>query len=154
MSVSNSTDPVQTIIDILDNAAASEWSNAYGVPRFIERLEETEFSVKKNRSDPACYVWSSVDGDFSQMGAGYDAELDDQVVQVDVWDRDSATRAATIAGDVRSIAYNYATDNQSSTKWSEIAPQSESDIRAETATRRGNHYVLQEFIMLHAYREL
>lgn len=155
MSVSTSTDPVKTIIDILNDADPGEWTNSYGAPEWVERQEDTEFSTKTNRTHaPAAYVWSPSDGDFTQMGAKYDAYLDDQIAQVVVWDADSADRTSTIAGDVRDIIFDFATDNQSSTEWSEIAPDTESDLRAERHPRSSDHFVVRLNSILHAYREL
>jgi hypothetical protein len=153
--VSSSTDPVRTILDILQAASDSKWSTIIGAPDYLERMEETEFSTKTNRTGgPAVYVWSPAEGPFEQMGASYGAYFDDQVVQTDVWSVDSAARAAGLAGDVRDIVFDFATDNQQSTEWSEIAPDSENDLRAETAVRRADHYVVQVQVGLHAYREL
>jgi hypothetical protein len=155
MSVSTTTDPVKTVIDVLNDGTASEWTNGYGTPDFIERLEATQFSTKTNRgASPAIYVWSPADGTFEQMGAGYDAYLEDEIVQCDVWDYDSASRTATIANDVRDIVFDFATDNKQTTKWAEIAPTAESDLRAENTVRTGEHYVSQVTVQLHAYREL
>lgn len=150
MSVTSSTDPVKTIIDLLDNASASDWTNA--TPDHIERWEETMFNIKTNRNGTGLYLWQATDGDKEQMGANYDHYREDEIVQIDIWDRASSTAAYEYLEDVETILFGYATDNYNSTEWGEIAPIGETDSRAQKRNRDASHYITALQCKLHARR--
>lgn len=151
MSVSSSTDPVQTVVDILQNA--STWSEAGSAPDHIERYSATDFSRKERRDTvDAVYVIQSDPGSSEQIGAGADPYRDEKVVRAEVWTPESETLAHQYFLDVRSIANGYATDNEQQTEWTRIATIGDDDARASARARGVDHYIYAALIELVAAR--
>lgn len=142
MTLANETDPVEAIRLILANSAAGDWSNAGVKPTHIEAVQASQMKIKTQRSDPAVYIWRPADGAFEQFGANYDHYNETQVVQCEAWDKQSSDQAHNFAEDIRSICFQYATDNFNKTAWGEITPESDTDNRHESrAARRADHFV-------------
>lgn len=143
MSVTSSTDPVQTVLDVLQATSDSDWTGVK--PTHIERVEDSPRKLKENRvEEDAVYVWSPAEGDFPPASAGVDDYLDVQVVQCDAWAAPETSRGAgEIAGDIRSyVASNFWRDRKQQTVWNEIAPDSEDDRRASQRARGSDHEVV------------
>lgn len=154
MSVSTSTDPVQTIVDILEAAADADWATAGGPPDVIEKSEATDFSRKQRRDTlDAVYVLSADSGTVSKIGARYEPYRDERTVRAEVWTPASETLAEAYRQDIRDISLEYANDNQTATAWTQIAPAGDDDLRASTRARGVDHYVVAELIQLLAARE-
>jgi len=123
MSVTSSTDPVQTIVDILDDASSSDWANGGSIPDRIERTENSDPSDKarsQRLSDISLYVFSPADGDLSKFSADDDA-IQTETAQVDIYTDDSDT-TNNYASDVISITGGYSSDNEQETAWTDIWP--------------------------------
>lgn len=132
MSVTSSTDPVQAIVDILQNASASDWASGGSTPDRIERTESSEPSTKQRsqrRSDVSLYVFSPAEGDLSKFSADDDG-IQTETAQVDVYTDDSDT-TNNYASDVISITADYATDNEQQTAWTDIWPTTPVDTTGQ-----------------------
>ena len=131
MSVTSTKDPVQAVVDILDNEAASAWpSNT--APDRIERAEESDPSQKEGdqrRSQVSLYVQNLADGDLRKQHAA--GGLDERyVIEVQVWTGDSADTNAYYRAIIEDIMPAYYTDNNDLTNFYDIAPESSGDARA------------------------
>lgn len=133
MSVTSATDPVKTVIDLLDNAAAGDWDQGGSVPDRIERAEASEPSEKlrdSRRTDNSLYVFSPADNDITKFDAGGNQDIT-EVVQVDVFCQDAST-ANNYASDVIDILNDYTNDNNDQTKWTDIWPESVDDQTSQS----------------------
>jgi len=131
MSVTSSKDPVKTIIDLLDNAAAADWDQGGSVPDRIDRSEAHEPSEKLRDSrlnDISLYIFSPADADRRRFSAAGDAEYT-EIVQVDIFAQGSST-ANHYAADVIDILDDYTIDNGDQTAWVDIWPESVDDQTA------------------------
>lgn len=145
-ATSTSTDPVQTVIDLLSGTTAANWPSGTK-PDPIEHQWDSTQRTKDNRSGVAAYVWSPDIGTQEQLSA--DGATKDQVetIDVDVWSADPV-EANDVAGDVVAILEDYWNDKQANTEWHRIRPQSTDDRRAETLARRADHHVVSVEVQL------
>jgi hypothetical protein len=120
MSVSDTTDAVETVKDILDDTTDADWTNTGSKPPVIEYQWESTQNEKLQRAhrQDAVYVWSPAEGSLEQFAARYQSYL----------------------------------DNQSSTKWRDIRPETENDIRQETNPERSDVYRIITLVRLRARR--
>lgn len=131
MSVTSATDPVATIIDLLDNAADSDWTSS-SPPDRIERKENSEPSERLRNSrlaDVSLYVWSSATGEFVKWSAEGDTDQT-EVVRVEILTNDDTT-TNDYAGDVIDILRTYVNDNEDQTGWVDIWPDSIDDSTSQ-----------------------
>jgi len=154
MSVSDTTDAVTTVKDILEDTTDSDWTNTGSKPPVIEYQWESTQNEKLQRAhrQDAVYVWSPAEGSLEQFAARYQSYLDNQVVNVDPWTTEGHSRAASLSADIRDITNDYVLDNQSSTKWRDIRPETENDIRQETNPERSDVYRIITLVRLRARR--
>jgi len=131
MSVTSATDPVATVVDLLDNAAAGDWTNSE-VPDRIQRKEDSEPNERQKDtrlSQVSLYVWSPVEADLQKWSA--EGETDQQeTVRVDVM-TNNATDSNAYAGDVVDILRSYTNDNKSQTEWVDIWPDGIDDSTSQ-----------------------
>lgn len=142
---SSASDPVDTVIDILDGAGASVWTNA--APSTVEAWEETTQRGRESESDPALYIWSPIEGTFDEFGAEYSRRDTTETVEIQCWvlgtsESDGRSKASEYAGDVVSILDEYARDNHDRTTWHQIKPVNDSDERAAKTARQTDHYII------------
>lgn len=150
-ATSTSTDPVQTIVDLLDGTAEPNWPGGTK-PTYIERRWDSSRNEKRRRKDPAAYAFSPDIGTQRQYGPDADTKIRTEVIDVNVWARDHAV-ADTVASDVITILEDYWNDGQASTAWNRIRPQSADDQRGEDTLetvmgRRDNQYIITPRIEL------
>lgn len=151
MSVSTSDDPVQTVVDILEDA--STWTEAGSAPDKIERYEETNFSRKQRRDTlDAIYVIKPDAGTSERIGANYDPFRDEHVVRAEVWTPTSHSAAHNYFLDVRSIVNGYVGDNKDQTTWTQIATIGDDDLRGSKRAESVDHYIYAALIELIAPR--
>lgn len=154
MSVTSSTDPIQTVVDILDATDAGDWPNAGSKPTYIERVEESPRNTKENRtSADAVYVWMPTEGSQDQFSAGVESYLDAAVVQVDAWsassNSDPAGQAHALVEDVRSyFASNYWTDTAGKSNWHRIEPQASGNTTAHMNPRKADQGIATQQLRL------
>lgn len=160
MSVTtSSTDPVQTVYDILNGA--SEFSGGYGLaygylyggkdtwtntaPEVYKRWNWGQQDREMN-NDPAIYIWSPESSNRPAFSADYDTINQNQVVEASVWmpdgDSNAETKVSEYAVDVINLLEEYGTDNKGRTKWNWIRPTADNDFRAENITRKTDHFVI------------
>lgn len=157
MSVSDTTDAVATVKDILEDTTDSDWTAAGTKPSVIEYQSETDQNGKHQRAQrgtDALYLWSPAEGTVESYAAQYNSYLDSQVVNVDPWTSKSRSHAANLSGDIRDIINDYALDNKSSTEWNRIRPETENDLRHEASAERSPVYRIITLVRLVARREV
>lgn len=142
---STSSDPVQTIVDLLDGADASLWTNASPI---VEAFEDSSQQTKEHRRDPALYCWSPVDGNFEEFDAEYSHRETGETIEIQVWclgdsHADGQVDANQYASDIVSILDEYARDNYNRTQWHQIKPDSVTDERAGKPYRDTDHFILR-----------
>ena len=152
MSITTSTDPRQTILDLLDNTTDSDWTQAGSKPTILERQEEVSQSTKGNRRDDAVYCYQPTDETTSQFGYSYDRYQNSADVTADVWTPTSQSQARALAEDIQTILFQYVNDNKSATDWHRIRPVSVTDLRHEKIADQGDHYRVQVEVRLRALR--
>lgn len=150
-ATSSSDDPVQTIIDLLSGTAEADWPNGTK-PDPIEDRWTTSRNEKRRRKSPAAYVHSPDIGTQEQYGRDADVKVQTEVIDVDVWARDSGD-ADTIASDVITILEDFWNDSKANTNWNRIRPQSVNDRRGEDSFetvmgRRHNQYIISPRVEL------
>lgn len=137
MSVTSATDPVATVIDLLDNESGN-WTHAAGDPDRIERSEVSEPSEKHRNSrleDVSLYVFSHDVGDLRKFDAAGSIHQT-EVCQVDIYTND-ADKTNAYQSDVVQFLQAYANDNQSKTSWVDIWPTTPIDNTAQAFYREG-----------------
>lgn len=150
MSVSTtSTDPVQTVVDILDGTAESNWPNGTK-PTHIEKQWQSTFQTKSNRDRPAAYAFSPERGTQDQFGRNADTKVRTETIEVDVWTT-SASDTDSIAADVITILEDYYNEGKTNTQWNRIRPAEADDRRSETLAQRTDHHVIS--VQVHLERE-
>lgn len=159
-ATSTSTDPVQTVIDLLTGTPADEWTGDKPDP--IERQWAHDFNWKQNQNGPSAYVWSPEVGTQDQLSADGTVKDQTETIGVDVWaptptpayggvygaTYGSADVAVTVADDVVAILEDYWNDRTANTRWHRIRPQSVDDRRAEAIARRADKHVISVQVQL------
>lgn len=151
MSVSTSSDPVETVKDVLDDMEMSDWAELEALPDRIALSEASEPSEKLRNSrlsEVSVYVWSPATGVFDQHSAGVSHYIDNQVVQCDVYAGTTA-KAGNAAADIRAhFAGNYWNDNSQKSNWKTIRPTEENDQRAGAFHVNGFHVVSVQLALM------
>lgn len=143
MSVSsNSTDPVQSTIDLLDGYTG--WS--LQTPE-VHHVAEVSQQDRENNPNPAIYVWSPLDGSMEGLGAKREKTIQTDTVEATIWvlddaDTDAKDDIATYHAETINFLEDYVTDNYDNIEFHNIRPDVESDIRNEKVARRTDHYVM------------
>lgn len=131
MSTTSSTDPAETLVDVLLAAPASDWPGSTAPDR-IELAEESQPSDKTNtqrQTDVSLYVDVPVDGDYSVFSADGDL-VRTHAPQVAVYTNASST-THSYARAVVSIIQSYHADNETETAWVDGRPTASTDDRAQ-----------------------
>lgn len=149
-ATSDSTDPVQTIVDLLDGSAVSKWSGTK--PEYIEPDWESSENEKRSRSrdGPAAYASSPAVGPQDSFSADADVKIQTETVTVEIRSLGHATGTdtASIASDVVSILEDYWHDSKEFTEWNRIQPQETDDQRADSLARRADQEVINVTVSL------
>jgi len=146
-ATSDSSDPVQTVVDLLDNTDSDNWPNGTK-PTYIERRWDVDFGTKANRADPAVYVHSPEAGTHEQLSTAGDTKHREETIAAEVWAVAQPDHDA-IASDVRAILEDYWDDSDGNTNWDRIRPRRDDDRRQEHFAQRTDHYVTSITIELH-----
>lgn len=141
MALATETDPVQTVIDLLDATTDSDFTGSK--PAHVERYEEREARIKAQRSGDALYVFQPAETDVAQLAADYSALDHSSVVHVEAWTLTGSAKAWELAEDVHDhVTTQYGVDNKSSTQWQVIRPTGFVDFRqGSKAARRADHFI-------------
>ena len=148
MSVTSATDPVEAVIDLLNNAAAGEWPSST-VPDRIERMEDSTPSERlrdTRLNDVSLYVHSPDNAQLLKYDPAGDNVDQTETVQVMCFTEDDSTANNYVAS-AQTILAGYATDNQQQTAWVDIWPESVADSTAE-AFGTNNFSVIALFVSL------
>ncbi len=129
LATSTSTDPVQTIEDLLTGTVSGDYPNGTK-PDPIEKHWESEYRTKANRSGTAAYVRSPQVGEQEQISTAGETKDQTERVDVEIWGDDQGT-VATIAGDVEAILEDYWNDRTANTQWTRIRTLGQDDRRQE-----------------------
>ena len=148
-ATSNSSDSVQTVVDLLDGTDQNNWPTGTK-PEYIERSWDSDYRTKSNRADPAVYVRSPEDGTIESFSARSTIKDESETVVAAVWATDDST-ASDIGGDVVSILEDYWNDRQANTQFHRIRPRRVNDARQEHVARQTDHYTIT--VRVHLRRE-
>lgn len=151
-ATSNATDPVQTVVDLLENTDSANWPSGTK-PTYIERSWDIDFRTKTNRADPAVYVRSPEDGTIDAFSARSTIKDESETVTAVVWATDDSI-AGDIAGDIASILEDYWNDRQENTEFHRIRPRRVADSRQEHIARRTDHYTIGVQVALRRERSI
>lgn len=142
MATSSSTDPVQTLIDLLTGTPQASWPNGTK-PTHIEAWPDTSHDKRLKRADPSVYIRTGQPGDQQPLSKDADHSLNTETVHCDIYSPDK-TEAYTIAEDVEAILEDYWHDENGDTEWTHgIRPQGKEDLREEHSARRSGQYVVR-----------
>jgi hypothetical protein len=140
MSLSTTRDPVDTIVALLNNTTAADFT---GNKPQIFRYDETTSKGRQNEARPALYVVAF--GSTTLTRFGVDPGVDDtqqeqgevQVICATLQQAD----AQTLAEDVVGILRGFQADNFDSTNQHAIMPTSIVDNRAQKMARMTNQFI-------------
>lgn len=144
-ATSNSTDPVQATVDLLEGAASSVWTHAD--PDVFNRWETTQ-QHREQYAQPAIYVWSPIEGTFDRLSAD-NAYLDEtQTIECSVWvlndaSENSAKKCADYGDDLIQFLSSYGNDNEAKTSFHGVNPTNVNDLRAENIPRQSDHFLVE-----------
>jgi len=136
-ATSTAGDPVQAVVDLLNGAQSSVWTNQ--APEVYLQWDVTQRGRETN-NNPALYVWSPVEGTFDPLAADYTRLDEEQTIEIDVWTLDPEI-TATVATDVIQFMSEYGNDNEDKTEFLHLRPESTGDARAEHIARQTDHYI-------------
>lgn len=140
MSVTSDTDPVDAVVDILNNAAVGEWTNT--TPE-IYRYSETTTKGRENEANDALYVLSLGGTSLTRYGVDpgtQDQQNEDGQVQVLCASLDNQN-AQDLSRDVTGILRGYMSDNYTQTNMHYLEPTDIVDSRAQKIARMTDHFV-------------
>jgi hypothetical protein len=140
MSVTNASHHTQVIIDLLENADATEWQPA--TPTVKHYWDDAQSERGPGADQPAIlYVWSPTGSTldrFSMDGDKFDRE---DSVEVQAWSLDETT-TEQLQSDVVDILSQYLDDNETETPYTDVAPVGAEDFREQKPARTTDHYVM------------
>jgi len=145
MSVTDSPDPVDAIVDILKATDTTNWSNRK--PSLIESMEQTSPKGRENRQDDAIYV-RGPGIDIERFSADPDDLMEDGTAEILIYSLDR-TRLTTHTRDVIDFLRGYMNDNYEDTVFHNIVPTATTDNRQAKITRQTNHFVSLVEVELH-----
>ena len=137
MSISDSTNPVDALIEILEATDTAEWT--LSKPE-INRHDEISPKGRENNQDDAVYVRSAAGVSFDRFSADPSDLKQDGSPTVLVYSLDE-DRARTHAGDIVEFLRQLMNDNYAQTAFHNIEPTEVVDNRASKITRQTNHFV-------------
>jgi len=140
MSVTSDRDHVEAVIDLLENAADTEWSSAD--PPTIKRYWDDAQQERGPGAGqpPTIYVWSPTDTSLEQFSIDGEQFEQRDVVELLVYSLDSR-ETETVQSDVTSVLSGYLNDNKTETPYATVEPVAESDFRSQKQRRLTDHYV-------------
>ena len=154
LPTTDSTDPVQAIVDILDLAETYDlWTSVSGTPvPDINYVWNVRQKSRENNKDPQVYVWSPIEVTFDSFDAKFSRMDETQTVEASVWTLDP-TLTAEYASDIIQFLSEYATDNSENTNYHQIRPTNENDLRAEKAPQKTDHFITNIQVELTGLRD-
>lgn len=148
MSVtSTSENATDTIVDLLSGYTG--WSIT--APEVYAKRELSQ-SQRENNPDPALYVWSPVDTDFSEMDAEGSRLRQNSTVEIEVWTLNESNTEIYSRECVDYLS-NYMRDRYQQTNWHQIVPINAADNRSEHIRQMTDHYIYTVQIELRETQE-
>lgn len=131
MSVTDATDPVQAILDLLDATDDADYTNAGTKPtRIIDSGAYSPSEKNAYEAGDALYVYQS--GTEGITPAGTDTYTEEYRVSIDLWTLGGRDHARALARDIQLILDGYWDDNTQTTPWVTVRPAMVTDYRHET----------------------
>jgi hypothetical protein len=147
------TDPVETVYDLLEQAASDSqyWTNT---PPEVYFYWEIAFQEKSPGADmpPRVYVWSPTSTEtppFSSDGELFDTTA---TVEIQLWGLDER-KLKQLQTDIRQFLSQFFADNAVNTDFSHIFPQNASDYREQKPSRKTQAYVMAIEVELRGLKE-
>ena len=140
MSITTDTDPVDTVVAILNNTGVGDWTNT--VPE-IYRFSETTTKGRENEANDAVYVLSLGGTSLDRFGiepGSQDNQQEDGQVQV-LCASLTESNSQDMANDVVSILRGFMSDNYTQTNMHYLEPTDIVDSRAQKIARMTDHFV-------------
>jgi len=137
MSVSDSTDPTDAVIDILVASDTSEWT--FSKPG-IKRYEDISVKGRENTQSDTVYVHSPTELSLDRFSAEPADQTEEGNAQILIYSL-VENRAREHARDVVEIIRQYMNDNYDSTEFHNIEPTAIVDNRAQKVARQTDHFV-------------
>ena len=139
MSITNDRNPVDTVIDLLDDTDNTDFQD--GKPEIIERVDERSGQSRMNTSDDAFYVYSPTDASVERISADGVAANSEEEVRVLIWCLQGPGKAKRYRQDVIDYLSQFMDDNKEQTGLNNIEPIAQADLRTEAQPRASSHSV-------------
>ena len=145
MSVTDSTNPGETIVDILKHCDTQFWTE--NKPEILQ-LHERSPKGRENATDDAIYVNGVEAINLERFSADPVTQNQDASVRVLVYSL-SESRVLNHTEDILECLRDYMNDNYEKTAWHNIEPSDVIDHRDTRVYRRTEHYVFEINADLH-----
>jgi hypothetical protein len=145
MSVTNSPDPVDAIVDILQAEDTNNWS--LRKPSIIKSIEQTSPKDRENTEDDAIYV-RGPGLDIERFSADPNDLMENGTAEILIYSLDK-NRATQHTRDIIDFLREYMNDNYTQTDHHHIVPSGTTDNRQSKITRRTDHFVSLVEVELH-----
>jgi len=140
MSVTSAEHHVQVIIDLLQNADATEWTPA--TPTVKNYWDDAQSERGPGAGQPPIlYVWSPTGSTLDRFSIDGDKFEREDAIEVQAWTLD-ATETRQLQGNVVDILSQYLDDNETETPYTDVAPVNTDDFREQKPARTTDHYVM------------
>jgi hypothetical protein len=140
MSITTDTDPVDTVVAILNSTDTSDWTNT--IPEIYE-YQETTVKGRENEANDAVYILSLGGTSLDRFGVEpgtQDNQQEDGQVQV-LCASLTKGNAQDMSQNVTNIIREYMSDNYTSTNMHYLEPTDIVDSRAQKIARMTDHFV-------------
>jgi len=140
MSVTSAEHHVQVIIDLLQNADATEWTPA--TPTVKQWWDDAQSERGPGADQPGIlYVWSPTGSTLDRFSIDGDKFEREDAIEVQAWTLD-ATETRQLQSDVVDILSQYLDDNERQTPYTDVQPTNTEDFREQKPARTTDHYVM------------
>jgi hypothetical protein len=140
MSVTNAEHHVQVIIDLLENADATEWTP--DTPTVKNYWDDAQSERGPGAGQPGIlYVWSPTGSTLDRFSIDGDKFDRSDTVEVQAWTLDE-TETRQLQGNVVDILSQYLDDNETETPYTDVQPTNTEDFREQKPARTTDHYVM------------
>ena len=138
-ATSSAVAPVDAIIDLLEGADSSDWTNAD--PSVFSWWDRNQQERGPGDGQPGhLYVWMPVSSTIDRLSADAQVLIEDSTVEIWVFTLD-ANETLEYARDVIFYLSDYMNDNEQDTVFHNLEPTGVEDLREQKLTERTDHYV-------------
>ena len=139
MSTTSAAHHVQAVIDLLDAAGPSQYAVVPVVKNYWDDTQQ-ERGPGADQT-PILYVWSPTGSSLDRFSMDGTEFRRNDTVEVQAWSLDES-ETAQLQRDVVDILSQYLDDNQTETPYTDLAPVTAEDFRAQNPARKTDHYVM------------